>query len=65
MELLRQEYWSGLPFPLPRDLPHLGIEPVSPALQEDSLPSEPPCSEAQIGSEDPSQIWFVNSMNIS
>ena len=49
----------------PRDLPHPGIEPVSPTLQEDSLPSEPPGSEAQIGSEDPSQIWFVNSMNIS
>ena len=35
----RQEYWSGLPFPLPRDLPHPRIEPVSPALQIDSLPS--------------------------
>ena len=38
----RQEYWSGLPFPSPRDLPDPGIEPVSPVLQEDSLPSEPP-----------------------
>ena len=32
-----QEYWSGLPFPSPRDLPHPGIEPRSPALQADSL----------------------------
>ena len=32
MELSRQEYWSGLPFPLPRDLPDPGIEPQSPAL---------------------------------
>ena len=38
----RQEYWSGLPFPSPGDLPHPGIEPGSPALQADSLPSEPP-----------------------
>ena len=38
----RQEYWSGLPFPSPWDLPNPGIEPRSPALQADSLPSEPP-----------------------
>ena len=37
----RQEYWSGLPFPSPGDLPDPGIEPGSPALQADSLPSEP------------------------
>ena len=37
----RQEYWSGLPFPAPGDLPDPGIEPGSPALQLDSLPSEP------------------------
>ena len=39
---LRQEYWSGLPFPSPGDLPDPGIKPGSPALQADSLPSEPP-----------------------
>ena len=39
--ILRQEYWSGLPFPSPGDLPSPGIEPRSPALQADSLPSEP------------------------
>ena len=38
----RQEYWSGLLFPFLRDIPDPGIEPESPALQADSLPSEPP-----------------------
>ena len=42
MGFSRQEYWSGLPFPSLEDLPDLGIEPRSPALQADSLPSEPP-----------------------
>ena len=42
MEFSRQEYWSGLPFPLPGDLPDPRIKPVSPALQSNSLPSEPP-----------------------
>ena len=37
----RQEYWSGLPFPSPGALPNPGIEPRSPALQADALPSEP------------------------
>ena len=41
MEFSRQEYWSGLPFPSPGDLPNPGIEPRSPVLQTDSLPSEP------------------------
>ena len=36
----RQEYWSGLPFPSPGDLPNPGIEPGSPALQADALTSE-------------------------
>ena len=42
MEFSRQEYWSGLPFPSPGDLPNPGIEPRSPALRADALPSEPP-----------------------
>ena len=42
MGFSRQEYWSGLPFPSPGDLPDQGIKPMSPALQADSLPSEPP-----------------------
>ena len=41
MGFSRQEYWSGLPFPSPGDLPDPGIEPESPALQADSLMSEP------------------------
>ena len=41
MGFSRQEYWSGLPFPSPGDLPDPGIEPGSPALQADSLPTEP------------------------
>ena len=42
MGFSRQEYWSGLPFPSPGDLPDPGMEPGSPALQADSLPSELP-----------------------
>ena len=42
MGFSRQECWSGLPFPFPGDLPDPGIEPGSPALQADALPSEPP-----------------------
>ena len=40
----RQEYWRGLPWPPPWDLPDSGIKPKSPALQMDSLPPEPPGS---------------------
>ena len=42
MEFSRQEYWSGKPFLSPGDLPDPGIKPGSPALQADSLQSEPP-----------------------
>ena len=42
MGFSRQECWIGLPFPSPWDLPDPGIEPGSPALQADALPSEPP-----------------------
>ena len=42
MGFSRQEYWSELPFPSPGDLPDSGIEPRFPALQVDSLLSEPP-----------------------
>ena len=40
MEFSSQEYWSGLPFPSPRDLSDPGTEPRSPALQADALPYE-------------------------
>ena len=42
MGFSRQEYWSGLPFPSPGNLPDLGIKPRSPALWADALTSEPP-----------------------
>ena len=42
MGFSRQEYWSGLPFPSPGDLPNPGIKPRSPTLQADALTSAPP-----------------------
>ena len=42
MGFSRQDYWSGLPFPSPGDLPDPGIEPGSPTLQADTVPSDPP-----------------------
>ena len=48
MEFSRQKYWSELPFPSPGDLPNPGIKPRSPALQADSLPSEPPRKPEQV-----------------
>ena len=42
MDFSREEYWSGLPFPSPGDLPNPGTEPQSPALQADSLLTKPP-----------------------
>ena len=42
MGFSRQEYWSGLPFPSPGDLPNPGIEPGFPTLEADTLTSEPP-----------------------
>ena len=54
----RQEYWSELPFPSPGDLPNPGIEPRSPALQADSLPTELPGKPEQ---QWDSLIWRENS----
>ena len=51
MGFSRQEWWSGLPFPSPGYLPNPGIEPGSPSLQADSLPSEPQGSH-QHGDDD-------------
>ena len=42
MGFSRQEYWGELPFPSLGDLPDPGVEPGSPTLQADSVPSEPP-----------------------
>ena len=46
--MLHQEYWSGLPFPSPGELPDTGINLGSPALQADSLPSKPPRKQSFI-----------------
>ena len=58
MGFSRQEYWSGLPFPSPGDLPNPGIKPASATLQADSLPSEP------LGSHHPNGVlryqWSVS-----
>ena len=51
MGFSRQEYWSGLPFPYPGDLPNPGIKPGSPAFQADDLTSEPPGKHAQTTSQ--------------
>ena len=54
MGFSRQEYWSGLPFPSPGDLPNPGIKPRFPALQADSLPAEPPGTPSHL--QGPPQI---------
>ena len=56
MGFSRQEYWSGLPFPSPGDLPNPGIEPWSPALEADALTSEPPGRSGLVNS-------FLNLQN--
>ena len=48
MGFSRQEYWSGLPFPSPGDLPDPGIEPGFPALQADALTCEPPGKPGEV-----------------
>ena len=53
MGFSRQEYWSGLPFPLPGDLPNPGIKPRSPALQGNSLPPELPSKLRRL------IIWYI------
>ena len=52
MDFSRQEYWSGLPFPSPGDLPNPGIEPRSPALRADALTSEPPGKQRKLRAEE-------------
>ena len=66
MGFSRQEYWSGLPFPPPGDLPDPGTEPGSPALQVDSLPIElckhlflPQLTSLQILTYHGSTLWFL------
>ena len=59
MGFSRQEYWSGLPFLSPGDLPNPGIEPGSPALQVDALSSVPPGNPLiNIGPEESRQFHY-------
>ena len=60
MGFSRQECWSGLLFPSPEDLPLPGIEPRSPALQADALPSEPPIKKG-VGRFEILRIQRINS----
>ena len=53
LEFPRQEYWSGLPFLSPGDLPNPGIKPGSPALQAGALPSEPHGSPSEVAQSCP------------
>ena len=64
MEFARQEYWSGVPFPSPGDLPNAGIKPGSLALQSDSLLSEPP-GKPQSPLELSAQSWVRATMLVS
>ena len=66
MEFSRPEYWSGLPFPPPGDLPNPGIEPRSPALQANSLPAESPGKPKNTGVGSLSllqQIFLTQELN--
>ena len=67
VEFSRTEYWSGLPFPSPGDLPNPGIKPRSPALQADSLPAEPPGKPNSSGVSSLSllqQIFLPQELNL-
>ena len=58
----RQEYWSGLPFPSPGNLPDPGIQPESAALQADSLPSEPPGKPVKLDHLYLNGVWYLKSV---
>ena len=66
MEFSRQEYWSGLPFPLPEDLPDPGIEPVSPALAEGFFTTEVPGkpSRVYIALQTQPQVYWKDLQNV-
>jgi len=63
VEFSRQEYWSGLPFHSPGDLPDPGMEPGSPELQADSLPLEPKLAfnltNTNLNSHSPAYYLFI------
>ena len=64
MELSKQEYWSGEPFPSPGDLHHPRIEPGSPTLQADSLPSESSREEKGV-TDDEMVDGIIDTMDMS
>ena len=59
MGFSRQEYWSGLPFPSPGDLPNPGIESRPPTLQVDSLPAEPKGKPKNTGMGNIFLLWRI------
>ena len=59
-----EEYWSGLPLPSPGDLPDPGIEPRSPALQADALPSEPPGKQDQKKAESEKKVKLLSRVRL-
>ena len=63
MEFSRQEYWSGLPFPSPGDLPHPGVKlmsPVAPALAGGFFTTEPPGKTYIIDNRKFVFVWFIS-----
>ena len=68
MGFSRQEYWSGLSFPSPGDLSNPGIEPRSPTLQADALPSEPPgwpgLSTGWWAPKGQGRVWHKGAFNV-
>ena len=60
----RQEYWSGLPCPPPGDLPNPGIQPRSPGLQADSLPSETPGKPRKCFKTTLLQTWSLDQLPV-
>ena len=63
MGFSRQEYWGGLLFPSSRDLPDPGIEPGSPTLQADSLPSEP-AEKPQVTDSKGSYLLLISILRV-
>ena len=63
MQLFRQHFWKGLPFPSPGDLPNPAIEPRSPASQTDSSPSEPPGKSQRLDRLIPRSIIFWRTIS--
>ena len=65
MGFSRQEYWCGWPFPSPGDLPDPGIEPGSPTLQADTLPSGPPGKHLSSGLKGNCECTKINYCSVA